>query len=195
MRFPPRPCSRTATWLPMALCLGSLLALGIPAEGDPAGKKAKTQVRPSPAAVSLEDLDWLSGHWSFELDGWHGEELWLPPEGGMMLGLNRQVTPKGRAFFEYLRIQESPTGLLYLPSPQGEKPETFRLIELDGQKVTFEANRREFPQQIRYWLDADGVLHAQISGREKGRYREVDWTYRLLDAAVAGPADASVPGS
>ncbi len=42
---------------------------------------------------TLNGLDWMLGSWSGEDDGVHMEEHWLPPRGGVMLGLHRD-TPR-----------------------------------------------------------------------------------------------------
>jgi hypothetical protein len=132
-------------------------------------------------APSLESLEWLAGHWSLEQDGSLMEELWTPPKGGVMLGVHRDV-PAGRgAFFEYLRIEQRPEGLVYLASPMGRKATAFPLVGLEDRKVVFENPDHDYPQRIIYEIVGDGMLRARIEGLQGGKPAESEWTWRRSD--------------
>ncbi len=86
-----------------------VLALSLGAAGAAAALLFRPAA-PATAAGSLEDLEWLAGYWVGEQDGVATEELWLPPRGGLMLGLHRDLAGSGTPFFEYLRIESGPEG-------------------------------------------------------------------------------------
>lgn len=143
---------------------------------------------------SLGDLAWLAGSWQGRAGEIEQEEVWTAPKGGMMLGLHRDVRPGGRAFFEFLRIEEQggdggDGGIVYLASPSGRSPATpFRLVRLDDHEVTFENPEHDFPQRVIYRLEraADGgeTLVARVEGTVDGEERHQEWRWRR--AAPAG---------
>ena len=59
-------------------------------------------------------LAWLAGSWLGTAGGVEMEELWLPPKGGAMVGLHRDVAGGRMVSFEFLRIESDADGLVYL---------------------------------------------------------------------------------
>lgn len=127
---------------------------------------------------SLEALGWMAGHWSLERGDVTMEELWTPPKGGVMLGLHRDVRAGDRAFFEYLRIEQQPEGLVYLASPMGRPPTPFPLVAIEDGKVAFENPDHDYPQRIIYQIRDDGTLLARIEGLRDGKLATSEWTWR-----------------
>ena len=114
------------------------------------------------ASPKLEDLAWMTGHWSATIDGWAMEEIWLAPAGGMMLGMHRDV--KGaKSSFEFIRIASTPDGIAYLAQPGGRPVTAFTLIEATPTRAVFANPKNEFPQRITYTL-VDGRLCARVEG-------------------------------
>lgn len=122
---------------------------------------------------SLEDLAWLAGHWREE----RGEEatrrvveeLWMPPRGGLMLGLNRTLQGGTARAFEYLRIEQRTDGRVVLvASPGGRGSTEFPLTAVDAAHAVFENPEHDFPRRIEYVLEASGSLTASIHGDEPG---------------------------
>ncbi len=69
--------------------------------------------------ASLDAVAFMAGTWIGEDGVMSMEEHWTAPFGGLMLGLHRDVA-RGRAvFFEFLRIEATPKGIVYLASPKG----------------------------------------------------------------------------
>lgn len=134
----------------------------------------ETEIRSSDP---LHSLSWLAGHWAKTTDTLTQEEYWMPPKGGMMLGLHRDAPTQGNAFFEYLRIENTPEGIIYQASPQGRSPTPFKLMETGDRSAMFENPKHDFPQRIRYWIDDEGILHARIEGKIKGVEKSSEWTY------------------
>lgn len=143
----------------------------------------------SPPAIenpTLDQLAWLSGHWQGGSSGRITEELWLPPAGGLMLGLNRDVGPDGKAFFEYLRLERTGGGIFYRALPRGGTTTSFKLVERTAGKVVFENKAHDFPQRIIYHLTTPNTLQVTIEGEVNGKTESRGWTWtRLSGVAVA----------
>ena len=132
----------------------------------------------------LAGLTWLAGSWVLVSGNTVSEEHWTPPRGHTMLGLNRTVTDGRTAAFEYLRIESTPEGVVYLASPQGRDPPTrFPLVESGPRRAVFENPSHDFPQRIVYERTGDR-LDARIEGWQDGRPISEEWTWRRasLDA-------------
>jgi hypothetical protein len=124
----------------------------------------------------LQGLSWLAGSWAGEDGGTAAEEVWIPPKGGVMLGVHRDVSNGKAVFFEFLRIQATPDGIVYFASPKGAPPTPFRLVESRSDRAVFENLKHDFPVRILYWLAPDGALHARIEGPgEKPKASEWVW--------------------
>ena len=135
-------------------------------------------VAASSEEASLDDLEWLVGHWvlmsghpetGFELtDAQSGsEEIWMTPGGGVMLGVGRTIRPGRPTFFEYLRIEDRSGTLVLVASPMGEGMTEFPLLRLENQLAVFENPEHDMPQRITYSRAGDR-LYGETSGREGG---------------------------
>lgn len=124
---------------------------------------------------TVADLAWLTGNWKATVGETETEENWTTPKGGLMLGTNRTVKGK-KAFFEFLRIADTETGVVYYASPMGKAVTEFPLKSLEKEKVVFENPKHDFPQRVIYRL-ADGKLHARIEGTASGKERSQEWTW------------------
>ncbi len=131
-------------------------------------------------AATLDKLAWMAGAWGGTESGVEMEEHWLAPRGGLLLGLHRDVFPNGRAFFEYLRIEQSADGITYWASPLGRPATPFRLKELGDKRVVFENPEHDWPQRILYWRGDDGALHARVEGDQNGQQRAEEWRWTPL---------------
>jgi hypothetical protein len=114
------------------------------------------------AETKLSDLSWITGHWASTVNGVEMEELWSSPGGGMMLGLHRDISKK-RTSFEFIRIQETKDGLVYLAQPGGRPPTPFKLTESTAKRVVFANPEHDFPKRIIYWLH-ESQLCARVEG-------------------------------
>jgi hypothetical protein len=138
----------------------------------------------TPAEADLSDLAWLTGYWISDKRGMLSEECWLPPDGGVMLGLQRDTFSDGRMFFEYLRIMETAEGVYYYASPRGYDTTKFLLTSVtdkDGVKqAVFENPDHEFPKLIRYTLDSHGLM-AQAEGIDDNNNVVETWTWQRAE--------------
>ena len=117
---------------------------------------------PEPARAEMADMSWLAGAWVGARGGRSIEERWSPPLGGAMLGVSRTVSRGSMVAFEYLRIVERGSGLVYVAQPGGRPPTEFVLVDLNETFAVFENPRHDSPQRIEYELHDDGVLTASI---------------------------------
>ena len=70
----------------------------------------------------IEQLAFMAGTWSTPAGDFEIEELWMPPKGGLMLGLGR-TTKLGKALeFEFMRIEQQGPTLVYPPARTGSPP-------------------------------------------------------------------------
>lgn len=162
---PFRACPRVGLALAGALLVGLVPAL--PARAAPAQSELPTTV---------SALAWMAGTWTGAVDGLEMEESWLPPKGGSLLGLHREVRAGAMVLFEFLRISETADGIVYYGSPRGRAPTPFALVESGERRAVFANPAHDYPQRISYWLDSAGALHARVEGA--GGADPEEWTWR-----------------
>ena len=130
-------------------------------------------------STELGQLAWLAGAW-INIDGRQiSEEHWTLPAGGTMLGVNRTIIEGETVAFEFLRIEETPRGIVYYASPGGRYPPTpFGLLRLNGQRVVFSSADHDFPTRIRYHRQGNRLFGA-IEGEEDGEMKTSEWSWQL----------------
>jgi hypothetical protein len=128
--------------------------------------------------LKLDQLSWMIGYWVDNRNGTRIEELWTHASGDLMLGLSRTTRAAGRVFFEFLRIERTPQGIVYLASPAGRPAMPFPLVECEGRRAVFANPEHDDPQRIIYWRADDGSLCARIEGQRDGQVRTSSWTWR-----------------
>lgn len=139
------------------------------------------------AAIPLPPLDWMAGHWCVDMGGNTTEELWLPPHGGMMLGLGRTWNSERTGGFEYLRIVERDGIQSYVAQPGGGPPTSFKRTAGGEHWVRFENPDHDFPQRIEYRRDA-GNLRAEVAGPDKDG-QEVVISFDYNPCSSQSPSD------
>ena len=111
---------------------------------------------------------WMSGAWRGESAGTRMEEHWTSPDGGVMLGMHRDVKRGGKFSFEFLRIEEKDGSLVYLAMPSGRPATPFPLKTITKDRVVFENPEHDFPQRIIYWRDGKRLC-ARVEGKIGGK--------------------------
>lgn len=130
-------------------------------------------------AQQLSALDWLAGYWTSTVNGTTMEEFWSSPNGGIILGMHRDVFPNNRSFFEYLRIQETEGKITYLASPFGANPTPFYLASLEDQHAVFENLEHDSPQRIIYHRKGE-TLEVRIEQADGSRSKSWVWTLKSI---------------
>lgn len=62
--------------------------------------------------ATIEDVDWIAGHWKGEMFGGMGEEVWSNPFGGTMMGMFKLVSNDSVKFYELMIIVEESNSLI-----------------------------------------------------------------------------------
>ena len=163
---------RTRMRVLLAIAIVALLFLPVP------DSMAVEPPAPGKEVSQLEQLRWMVGSWAGDDGGVHSEEQWTTPSGGVMLGLHRDVGSQGKAFFEYLRIVESESGVVYVAQPLGRPPTEFALREIEEGRVVFENAAHDFPQRIIYRVGPDEELVARVEGEVSGEPRSSEWHWK-----------------
>ena len=89
---------------------------GTPAAGAPAPPVAT-------GADSLSDFAWLDGCWIGNVNQRDFREHWMPPRGGLALGVSQMVMGGKSVSYEYLRIESRQDGIYYVDVPSDGKEE------------------------------------------------------------------------
>jgi len=157
----------------MKLILGGIsciaLVLGLSLANGPSAEETKP---------TLADLAWISGCWLLETEKVRSEECWMEPAGTLILGLHRDVRPNGKTFFEYLRIEQTDSAIVYFATPRGRETTAFSLKETTKNRVVFENPAHDFPQRVIYHLRDYGTMIASIEGMQDGQLRTEEWVWR-----------------
>jgi uncharacterized protein YbjT (DUF2867 family) len=129
--------------------------------------------------AAIDKLRWMAGHWAYiTADGARVDEVWLPPAGGLMLGMNRYVPAGKHGFFENLRVETRPDGsTVFVGWPQGQPPTDFKLTSASASRVSFFNLAHDYPQGISYWRDGDELL-ARVDGIEQGVIRSREYRFQ-----------------
>jgi hypothetical protein len=105
------------------------------------------------------------------------EENWTDAIGGVMFGVGRTVRDGRVLEFEFVRIESSPRGLVYVAQPKGAPPTEFRLTRNEPNSVRFENPAHDFPQVVRYWMNGPDTLHAEVSATREGKVTAIRFAY------------------
>jgi hypothetical protein len=132
---------------------------------------------PGALAGEIDKLGWMAGSWASDSAGVRIEEHWAAPLGGTMIGMHREVKNGRASAFEFFRIVESDSGIVYLASPGGRPATPFPLKTLGERSVVFENPAHDFPARILYWLDETGSLQARAEGTIRGEAEAEAWRW------------------
>lgn len=165
--------ARVIPWL-VVLCTTSVLA----AQG-PATPKVLRLDKSSPRPrATLQDLRLLVGHWRGAFLGGVGEEVWLPPAGGAMVGVFRLYRQDKVVFYEIMTaVEEEGSVSLRLkhfgPGLEGWEEKDalvrFPLVRFDKDTLWFDG--------LTYGRGADGSLQGAVAIESKdGSVREEAFT-------------------
>ena len=164
-----------------------------PAAAAP-GTPPATAPAPPPVAGAdpLAEFAWLDGCWIGNVNQRDFREQWMPPRGGLALGVSQMVMGGKTTSYEYLRIESRPDGIYYVAVPSDGKEETFKYTgvttdtsnDRNDRLYTFENPALEFPQRIIYRHAPGGWIYAQVEGKVGGADRQVIYPMRKVDCAT-----------
>jgi hypothetical protein len=158
---------------------------------------AQTPPLPAPGSAEpnarkdspLAPLAWLEGCWHGTAGRREFREHWMPPEGGLLLGMSHMVENGKTISYEYLRIEPRPDGVYYLIGPAGKTEAAYRFAEQTADRTegrndeifTFVHTGPAFPQRIVYRRAAEGWLYAAVEGKVGTADRQVTYPMRRVD--------------
>lgn len=128
------------------------------------------------AADTDPRLDWIAGHWCANVGDEAVEEFWLPPHGGVAVGVSRTRSSDRTTAFEYLRIVDRDGVRTYIAQPGGRPPTSFRQAAIGEGWIRFENPDHDFPQRIEYRREGD-ALRAEITGPGDGQETVIRFDY------------------
>lgn len=133
--------------------------------------------------ITPESFGWLTGTWRMERSGRVVTETWSEAAGGTMLATSRTIANRKTVEYEFVVLREDPAGeVFYVAKPSGQSEAAFKLVHVAPGALVFENPQHDFPQRIRYTLNADGTLVAAIEGEKNGKSRRVEFVYRRVTA-------------
>ena len=131
-------------------------------------------------AGAVRALAWLAGCWERTSGTLHGEEQWMRPAGGTMLGMSRTLREDTLVEYEAVRIYEDGDTLVYAASPSRQRPAEFRAVHVSDGHIVFENPQHDFPQRVIYRRVGADSLVARIEGTRNGTARGVDFPMRRV---------------
>lgn len=126
---------------------------------------------PQPPALDIQSLAWLGGCWESKQPSLHSQEQWMPPSGGIMIGMGRTVKNGKLVSVEFMELRQDGPNLVFTAHPSGQKTARFKVTSASATEAIFENPDHDFPQKIEYRLTKPDVLVATVSGNLNGKNR------------------------
>lgn len=112
---------------------------------------------------------WMTGTWRSTTGDAVSEEIWSAADGTVMTGMHRDLAPKKKTWFEFLRIESRDGNPVYIAMPGGQPPTEFPAVRVGPSSITFENLKHDFPQRILYWRDGKQLCARVEGGDGKGQ--------------------------
>lgn len=136
----------------------------------------------------IEDLVFMTGHWTCDVWGGTFEEIWTMPAAGTMQGLGRHVAGGKTTFMEFLSIEPTQGGgltmwiILGAPSKGDKKPVPFKLTSAANGVAVFENSGNDFPSKITYRASGKEKrkLLCRIEGVQNGKREHTDFEFHAI---------------
>ncbi len=131
-------------------------------------------------APSVEQLQFLEGHWTRTTDGMLVEQVFLPPAGGTIVGLQRRTRGEKTLVSYFFILHEAESELIcrfkhfendYTTYEDRNQtgPRSFRWVEGTERSATFEERTDEGALYLRYRLTETGRLGIAVGSLEELR--------------------------
>lgn len=147
------------------------------------------------AQSPLDRLGWLGGCWESASGSRVTVEMWLPPDGALMVGASRTVVRGQARAYEHLRLRADGEDVVYTAIPSGQAETDFRSTVLSDSAFTVENPDHDFPQRIRYRRTAPDALHVRVEGPGPDGPRGFDLVFRRMECVAEPPASALAQGT
>jgi hypothetical protein len=120
-------------------------------------------------------LRWLAGCWKADGGEAGSGEYWMEPAGGTLLGISRTVRKGRTVAYEFMRIQEEDSLLVFIALPSGQELARFPCTALTERRAVFENPSHNFPQRVIYELRGVDRLVGKIEGIQRGTAKTVEF--------------------
>lgn len=129
---------------------------------------------------ALDRVRWLAGCWELKRGARTTFEMWMPPDGGVMLGASRTTVDGMLREWERVQLTAQGEQLVYTALPSGQREAAFTSTMLSDSGFTVENLQHDFPQRIIYRRRGADSLIARIEGPRQGAIRGVDFPMRRV---------------
>ena len=142
---------------------------------------APRRVSPMPVVANrLRRLAWLAGCWERRTGEQVTREMWMAPDGELMLGASRTVAGGLTREFEQLRLEARGDTLVYTALPSGQRETAFRSTQVSDSAFMVENLTHDFPQRISYKRRGTDSVVARIEGPGPNGNRGIDFPMRRV---------------
>ena len=118
----------------------------------------------------LNKVQWLIGNWEKKDSLGTLTESWQTLDDSTFVGQSFYITAKNDTVHkETIQLMQKEDFLIYSATVQGENnglPTSFQMTESTDSLLVFENPKHDYPQKIRYQLNADKSIIATVSGKQ-----------------------------
>lgn len=129
----------------------------------------------------LQRVGWLAGCWELRQGPRRSLEMWMPPEGGVMLGASRTTVRGTVREVEHLRLDADGEGLVYTARPSGQAEAAFRSEQVSDTGFVVANPAHDFPQRIGYRRSGSDSLVAWVEGPGAAGTTRIEYPMRRVD--------------
>lgn len=128
------------------------------------------------AGATVEQLAWMVGRWAATEDETRIEEIWSPPDAGIMMGSFRWLKGGEPSFYEFMLLKPCPRGLElhikhFTPDLIGweekDASTAFELVEVNGREAVFCPRAEGSSGWAVYRIAEDGWLEFEDMSEEE----------------------------
>ncbi|MGH7538923.1 MAG: DUF6265 family protein [Gemmatimonadales bacterium] len=132
----------------------------------------------------LSPVSWLAGCWELRRGDRVTLEMWMPPDGDLMLGASRTTVGGVVREFEQVRLTWQGGRMAYTAHPSGQPEASFTAVEVTDSGFTVANPAHDFPQRILYRRRGADSLVARIEGPGPGGVRGFDFPMRRVSCTT-----------
>ena len=152
-----------------------------------AGQQAPGTARDDARAATLAPAAWLAGCWEAASATGRSitEEQWMPPSGGLMVGMSRSVRDGTARGYELLTIRAGDDGgLVYRAAPSGQAVTDFPARAIEPGRLEFVNAEHDFPKKIVYTRLDESLTEAAVFGEVDASEPAFTLRYRGVSCPV-----------
>ena len=131
-------------------------------------------------ARSLNNLGWMAGCWEERRGASVTFEMWMPPDGNLMLGASRTVVNGAVRETEQLRLAVVGDSLVFTALPSDQPEAAFKTAVWTEHGFTVANPAHDFPTSIVYRREGTDSLLARIEGPGRNGPRGIDYPMKRV---------------